>query len=109
MQVVDIDDVFARAVAEVVGRAVRDLVDAGEAPSALTPARLSAAAVEAIGRPVELDAAILAAAIVITTITTPMTATTKPPQAQALPGSGRSSDVTATKYPNPMMKKVVST
>ena len=33
----------------------------------------------------------------ITTITTPMIASEKPAQAQALPGSGRSSDVTATK------------
>ena len=62
----DVADVLAlhggldyRSAHKVVGRAVRDLVDAGDAPSALTAARLSAAAEETIGRPVEIDAEIL--------------------------------------------------
>ena len=38
---------------------MRDLVEAGEPPSALTPARLAAAAEAAIGRPVEIDEATL--------------------------------------------------
>jgi hypothetical protein len=46
-----------------VGRAVRDLVETGEPPSALTPARLSAAAEAALGQPVEIDEATLAAAL----------------------------------------------
>ena len=52
-----------RSAHKVVGRAVRDLVEAGEPPSALTPARLSAAAEAAIGTPVELDEATLRAAL----------------------------------------------
>jgi argininosuccinate lyase len=62
----DVADVLAleggldyRSAHKVVGRAVRDLVEAGEAPAALTPARLSAAAEAAIGMPVELDEATL--------------------------------------------------
>ena len=62
----DVADVLAltgqidyRSAHKVVGRAVRDLVEAGEPPSELTPARLAAAAEAAIGRPVELDAATL--------------------------------------------------
>jgi argininosuccinate lyase len=62
----DVADVLAlhggldyRSAHKVVGRAVRDLVDAGDAPSALTPARLSAAAEQAIGRTVEIDAQVL--------------------------------------------------
>ncbi len=58
----DVADVLAleggldyRSAHKVVGRAVRELVEAGEPPSALTPARLSAAAEAAIGKPVELD------------------------------------------------------
>jgi argininosuccinate lyase len=66
----DVADVLAlsgeldyRSAHKVVGRAVRDLVDAGEAPSALTPERLAAAAEATIGRPVALDAATLADAL----------------------------------------------
>src|SRR5947207_2117672 len=66
----DVADVLAlvggldyRSAHKVVGRAVRDLVEAGEPPSALTPARLSAAAEAAIGTPVELDEATLRAAL----------------------------------------------
>jgi argininosuccinate lyase len=62
----DVADVLAlhggldyRSAHKVVGRAVRDLVDAGDAPSALTPARLSAAAEQAIGRTVEIDPQVL--------------------------------------------------
>jgi argininosuccinate lyase len=66
----DVADVLAlvggldyRSAHKVVGRAVRDLVDAGELPSALTPARLSAAAEATIGTPVDLDEAVLRAAL----------------------------------------------
>jgi argininosuccinate lyase len=66
----DVADVLAveggldyRSAHKVVGRAVRDLVEAGEPPSALTSARLSAAAEAAIGTPVELDEATLRAAL----------------------------------------------
>ena len=66
----DVADVLAleggldyRSAHKVVGLAVRDLVEAGEPPSALTPARLSAAAEAAIGTPVELDEATLRAAL----------------------------------------------
>ena len=62
----DVADVLAltgeidyRSAHKVVGRAVRDLVEAGEPASELTPTRLAAAAEAAIGRPVELDAATL--------------------------------------------------
>jgi argininosuccinate lyase len=62
----DVSDVLAlhagldyRSAHKVVGRAVRDLVDAGDPPSALTPDRLSAAAQETIGRSLEIDAEIL--------------------------------------------------
>jgi hypothetical protein len=47
----------------VVGRAVRDLVDAGDPPSSLTVARLSAAAEAAIGQPVTIDEDVLRAAL----------------------------------------------
>lgn len=66
----DVSDVLAlggtidyRSAHKVVGRAVRDLVEAGDPPSALDPARLSAAAQAALGRPVEIDAATLADAL----------------------------------------------
>jgi argininosuccinate lyase len=66
----DVADVLAleggldyRSAHKVVGRAVRDLVEAGEPPSALTTARLSAAAEAAIEAPVELDEATLRAAL----------------------------------------------
>jgi argininosuccinate lyase len=66
----DVADVLAleggldyRSAHKVVGRAVRELVDAGEPPSALTLARLSAAAEAAIGRPVELSEETLRAAL----------------------------------------------
>src|SRR3954468_643713 len=66
----DVADVLAltgtidyRSAHKVVGRAVRDLVEAGEPPSALTPERLAAAAEAVIGTPVELDEATLRAAI----------------------------------------------
>jgi argininosuccinate lyase len=62
----DVADVLAlsgeldyRSAHTVVGRAVRDLVDAGEPPSALTPERVAAAAAETVGRPVAIDAATL--------------------------------------------------
>jgi argininosuccinate lyase len=61
----DVADVLAlkggldyRSAHKVVGRAVRDLVESGE-PSALTPKRLAEAAEAAIGRPVEIDDAVL--------------------------------------------------
>ena len=66
----DVSDVLAlhagldyRSAHKVVGRAVRDLVDAGDPPSALTAERLSAAAEQAIGRPLEIDPEILRAAL----------------------------------------------
>ncbi|HVW88693.1 MAG TPA: lyase family protein [Gaiellaceae bacterium] len=66
----DVADVLAltgeldyRSAHKVVGRAVRDLVEQGEAPSSLTPERLAAAAEATIGRPVSLDAATLADAL----------------------------------------------
>jgi len=66
----DVADVLAlvagldyRSAHKVVGLAVRELVDAGEPPSALTPASLSAAAEAAIGAPVELDEATLRSAL----------------------------------------------
>ncbi|HZQ81481.1 MAG TPA: lyase family protein [Gaiellaceae bacterium] len=62
----DVADVLAltgqldyRSAHKVVGRAVRDLVDAGEPPSALTPERLAAAAEATVGTAVELDEATL--------------------------------------------------
>ena len=62
----DVADVLAlsgeldyRSAHKVVGRAVRELVDAGHSPSALTPERLSAAAEDVIGRPVTIDSAAL--------------------------------------------------
>ncbi|MGH3049566.1 MAG: lyase family protein, partial [Gaiellaceae bacterium] len=66
----DVADVLAlaggldyRSAHKVVGRAVRELVDAGEPPSALTPARLAAASESAIGRPVELGEETLRSAL----------------------------------------------
>lgn len=66
----DVADVLAveagldyRTAHHIVGRAVRELVDAGLAPDALTPERLSAAAEVAAGRPVEISAAALADAL----------------------------------------------
>jgi argininosuccinate lyase len=62
----DVADVLAlsgeldyRSAHKVVGRAVRDLVDAGDSPSKLTPERLAAAAETALGRPVAVDDAVL--------------------------------------------------
>jgi len=62
----DVADVLAltgqldyRSAHKVVGRAVRDVVEAGEPPTALTPKRLAAAAEATVGRPVELDEAAL--------------------------------------------------
>jgi argininosuccinate lyase len=62
----DVADVLAlsgqvdyRSAHKIVGRAVRDLVEAGEPPSQLTPDRLVAASEAAIGRPVEIDEATL--------------------------------------------------
>jgi argininosuccinate lyase len=62
----DVADVLAlsgeldyRSAHTVVGRAVRDLVDAGEPPSGLTPERLAAAAEATLGRPVAIDVAVL--------------------------------------------------
>lgn len=66
----DVADVLAvesgldyRTAHHVVGRAVRDLVDAGLPPSELTPARLSAAAQATIGAPVSISEAALADAL----------------------------------------------
>src|SRR4051812_43096070 len=66
----DVADVIAlsgaldyRSAHKVVGRAVRDLVETGDPPSALTPARLSAAAEAALGQPLAIDDATLAAAL----------------------------------------------
>lgn len=66
----DVADVLAveagldyRTAHHVVGRAVRDLVDAGLPPSELTPERLSAAAEQAVGRPVEISPQALADAL----------------------------------------------
>ena len=62
----DVADVLAlsgqvdyRSAHKLVGRAVRELVEAGEPPSQLTPERVSAAAEATLGRPVELDEATL--------------------------------------------------
>jgi argininosuccinate lyase len=62
----DVSDVLAltgqldyRSAHKVVGRAVRELVDAGEPPEALTPERLAAAAEAVVGHTVELDEATL--------------------------------------------------
>src|SRR3954454_4425010 len=62
----DVADVLAltgqldyRSAHKVVGRAVRDLVDAGDPPSALTPERLAAAAEAVLGRSVAIDGATL--------------------------------------------------
>src|SRR5436305_5698278 len=62
----DVADVLAlaggndyRSAHKVVGRAVRDLVDAGEPPSALSPERVAAAAEATLGRPVTIDGAAL--------------------------------------------------
>jgi argininosuccinate lyase len=66
----DVADVLAlsrvldyRSAHKVVGRAVRDLVEAGEPPSALSPERLAAAAAATVGEPVVIDGATLAAAL----------------------------------------------
>ena len=66
----DVADVLAlsgrvdyRTAHKVVGRAVRELVAAGEPPSALTPARLSAAAEAVADMSVELDEAVLRGAL----------------------------------------------
>jgi argininosuccinate lyase len=66
----DVADVLAlsgaldyRSAHKVVGRAVRDLVESGDPPSGLTPARLAAAAEAAIGEPVDIDAETLSAAL----------------------------------------------
>ena len=62
----DVADVLAlsgeldyRSAHQVVGRAVRDLEDAGDPPFALTPERLAAAAEATLGRPVAIDDAVL--------------------------------------------------
>ena len=66
----DVADVLAlsgaldyRSAHKVVGRAVRDLVDAGDPPSELTPGRLSAAAEAAIGEPATIDEETLRSAL----------------------------------------------
>jgi argininosuccinate lyase len=66
----DVADVLAlsgqvdyRSAHKLVGLAVRELVEAGEAPSQLTPDRLAAASGAALGRPVELDEATLREAL----------------------------------------------
>ena len=52
-------DVDYRSAHAIVGRAIRDLIDAGEPSSLLTPARLADAATATIGRAVDLDEAAL--------------------------------------------------
>src|SRR6266498_985689 len=52
-------DIDYRSAHKIVGRAVRDLLEAGEPPSQLTPDRLAAASAAATGRPVEVDGATL--------------------------------------------------
>ena len=66
----DVADVLAveagldyRTAHHVVGRAVRDLVEEGLPPDALTPERLSAAAEATVGRPVAISAEALADAL----------------------------------------------
>jgi argininosuccinate lyase len=66
----DVADVIAlsgaldyRSAHKVVGRAVRDLVETGDPPSALTPARLSVAAEAALGEALTIDEQTLAAAL----------------------------------------------
>jgi argininosuccinate lyase len=66
----DVADVLAlsgeldyRSAHKVVGRAIRDLVDAGDPPSGLTPERLAAAAEATLGRPVTIDRATLTDAL----------------------------------------------
>jgi argininosuccinate lyase len=62
----DVADVLAlkgevdyRSAHGIVGRAVRELVDAGEPPTELTPGRLAAAAEAAIGKRIEIDEDVL--------------------------------------------------
>ena len=52
-----------RSAHKVVGRAVRDLVELGDPPSALTPERLASAAEAAIGKAVDLGEATLRSAL----------------------------------------------
>ena len=52
-------DVDYRSAHTIVGRAIRDLVDAGEPSTLLTPAGIAAAAMATIGRPVEVEEAVL--------------------------------------------------
>jgi len=52
-------DVDYRSAHTIVGRAIRELVDAGEPSTRLTAAGLAAAAAGTIGRPVEVDEAVL--------------------------------------------------
>jgi len=66
----DVADVLAltgevdyRSAHTIVGRAIRDLVDAGEPSTLLTTAGLAAAAQATIGRPVEVDEAVLRGAL----------------------------------------------
>ncbi len=66
----DVADVLAlsgeldyRSAHKVVGRAVRDLVDAGHSASELTPERLAAAAEAVLDRPVAIDSATLGDAL----------------------------------------------
>ena len=66
----DVADVLAlsgqldyRSAHKVVGRAVRELLDAGEPPSALTPQRLAVAAEAVSGSPLQVDAEALASAL----------------------------------------------
>ncbi|HEY7178962.1 MAG TPA: lyase family protein [Gaiella sp.] len=56
-------DVDYRSAHTIVGRAVRDLVDAGEPASQLTPDRIAEASLAAVGRRVEIDEAMLREAL----------------------------------------------
>jgi len=66
----DVADVLAlsgeldyRSAHQVVGRAVRDLVDSGDVPAELTPERVAAVAHAVIGRPLAIESAALREAL----------------------------------------------
>ena len=94
----DVADVLAveggldyRTAHHVVGRAVRDLVDEGLTPDALTPERLSAAAEAAVGHPVEISAGALADALdpAACAVARPQTGSSAPEQVTAMTGECR--------------------
>ncbi len=94
----DVADVLAveagldyRTAHHVVGRAVRDLVDEGLTPDALTPERLSAAAEATVGQPVEISADALADALdpAACAVARPQTGSSAPEQVTAMIGECR--------------------